>query len=366
MPGISAYERILLLQDASESSLEGNQDSTQPELPTHLTATTTGNGLSHSHANMQVRHLPSYPIFSTDSSRLFPEWSVPVPVGVPRGANGLLRSAWSQQQDVPASQEAQLQEAAPVHGAKDSVTQRANVLQASPEQLQDSQLVTIQSAPVLSRDQQSHHLSTGQVSLPQPSATTAPLHQPPAVAFADASLPSSAAPNANQSAPTAMQESAAVPQQEQMSGHDLLQQQQSSSYLQQQHSPSDQQPQQQTLIQPEQQQQLPDQLQPQGAQQHQQLLQQLPRALADAAADLDARNQQVGAGPSNQGSSAPNVGAYSQRELFLQNLEQAGDMSFEYVLNDGQRHNSIWSVITPSACAACNTHSANQPCTWAF
>ena len=399
-PGISTYVRIRLLQDASESSLEGNRDSAQPEHTTHFTATTNGNGLSHHHASTQLRHdLPSYPLFSTNSSRLFPEWSVPEPVGVPHGANGFWGSSWSQQQDVPTPQGAQLQflpntlqlhapvtdishaqmadaqqKAAPLQDARASTTQPANVSPAAvSQQLQGPQPVTVQAAPLSSRDQclalqQSHHLSTGQVSLPQPAASGALPHQPAAVAPADSSLPSSAAPDASQSAPTAMQESAATQQQQTPGPHPLQQQQQASSHdpwqqqqqqqqdpscPQQQHSPSDQQPQQQISSQQQQQQQQqlwpPDQLQTQGAQQHQQLLQQLPAAVADAAADLEATTQQAAAGPSNQGSSgaAPNVGAYSQRELFLQNLEQAGDMSFEYVLNDGQRHNSIWSVIIP-------------------
>ena len=59
-------------------------------------------------------------------------------------------------------------------------------------------------------------------------------------------------------------------------------------------------------------------------------------------------SQEPGGGATDEApmTAAPNVGAYSQRELFLQNMEQAGDMSFEYVLNDGQRHNSIWLVIS--------------------
>lgn len=38
----------------------------------------------------------------------------------------------------------------------------------------------------------------------------------------------------------------------------------------------------------------------------------------------------------------PTAGAYSAREDFLQKMEDEGQISFKYVLNDGQPHNSIW------------------------
>ena len=40
----------------------------------------------------------------------------------------------------------------------------------------------------------------------------------------------------------------------------------------------------------------------------------------------------------------PTAGAYSAREDFLQKMEDDGQISFKYVLNDGQPHNSIWYV----------------------
>ena len=36
------------------------------------------------------------------------------------------------------------------------------------------------------------------------------------------------------------------------------------------------------------------------------------------------------------------AGAYSAREDYLQNMEDEGQISFKYVVNDGQEHNSIW------------------------
>ena len=35
-------------------------------------------------------------------------------------------------------------------------------------------------------------------------------------------------------------------------------------------------------------------------------------------------------------------GAYSQREMFLRAQEEDCSLSFQYVLNDGDPHNSIW------------------------
>ena len=35
-------------------------------------------------------------------------------------------------------------------------------------------------------------------------------------------------------------------------------------------------------------------------------------------------------------------GAYSQREMFLRGQEEETSLSFQYVLNDGDPHNSIW------------------------
>lgn len=41
------------------------------------------------------------------------------------------------------------------------------------------------------------------------------------------------------------------------------------------------------------------------------------------------------------------VGAYSAREEYLQNMEDEGQISFKYVVNDGQEHNSIWCDSLP-------------------
>ncbi|KAK9812998.1 hypothetical protein WJX72_007034 [[Myrmecia] bisecta] len=38
------------------------------------------------------------------------------------------------------------------------------------------------------------------------------------------------------------------------------------------------------------------------------------------------------------------TGAYTQREVYLQKQEEEGEMSFEYVVNDGQPNNSIWLI----------------------
>ena len=39
---------------------------------------------------------------------------------------------------------------------------------------------------------------------------------------------------------------------------------------------------------------------------------------------------------------ARGAGAYTQREEHLKRLEEAGDLRFEYVKNDGSRQNMIW------------------------
>lgn len=49
--------------------------------------------------------------------------------------------------------------------------------------------------------------------------------------------------------------------------------------------------------------------------------------------------------PAAEGSAAeviPTAGAYSAREDFLQKMEDDGQISFQYVRNDGKEHNSIW------------------------
>ena len=42
------------------------------------------------------------------------------------------------------------------------------------------------------------------------------------------------------------------------------------------------------------------------------------------------------------------VGAYTQREQYLQKQEEEGELSFEYVRNNGETHNSIWCAPLPA------------------
>ena len=364
-----------LLQDSGEPFKETSQDSTQPGLPEQPLATSTGNSDIRFHAATQPRHqLPSYPFFNANSSRLYPEWSVPEPVAVPRRANGFWGSSWSQPQHVPATQAAHAQslpemvhfqgsaldipdertvsgllEAAPFQSLQYIDTQPVTAPQAAAEQSQAAQPASARPPPhLLPRElvlEQPHHPTTGQASTTQPSSSAARLHQTPASPSAQPPLHD-----------MALQMDAAqstLPASEPRSANDVPQpvlyhpQQQQQLPGQQQHWVEQQLPHQQV-----------DQQQTEDMQQQyqppQQLPQQLPHALDQAPGDVGTTNQQPGPGPPD--GAAPNVGAYSQRELFLQNMEQAGDMSFEYVLNDGQRHNSIWSVISPRV-----PHTSVQP-----
>ena len=68
---------------------------------------------------------------------------------------------------------------------------------------------------------------------------------------------------------------------------------------------------------------------------------------AAAPSEAEERSQPAGHGPGSEAQTATTTagyvsGAYTQREAFLQGLEAAGEMSFEYVRNDGQRHSSMW------------------------
>jgi hypothetical protein len=38
-------------------------------------------------------------------------------------------------------------------------------------------------------------------------------------------------------------------------------------------------------------------------------------------------------------------GAYTQREQYLLRAEEAGDLAFEYVVNNGDPHNSLWCAL---------------------
>ena len=96
-----------MLQD--EPSNEANRDSAQPGLIEHLSSSVNGNGNSEVYFPVaaEPRHQPPiYPFFNADSSRLYPEWSVPEPVAVPHRANGFWGSSWSQPLYTPATQAA--------------------------------------------------------------------------------------------------------------------------------------------------------------------------------------------------------------------------------------------------------------------
>ena len=296
---------------------------------------------------------------SADNARLFPEWSVPEPVAVPHGVNGMWGPAWLQQQE-PAAQQPQqsmqlgsaqqhkLPVTAALHTQPHSVHldqqavsrpqpedagQHQIVQQAAQQQPQHKQHVSAlepapaaatQSADTLVQPQQQQRPSVSHVSLAPPSTS-----EPADVK----QLPTSAQLPAEQSrvlSQTVAQEPATVVQ----ASMPLELQQQHQQLAQQQ---------------PEQQLHLRQQ-QEQG----QRPLPEAPSGIDDlSSSKVEHGHQQPGLGlldaapgppdaaPMTNG---PNVGSYSQRELFLQNLEQAGEMSFEYVLNDGQRHNSIWSV----------------------
>jgi len=300
---------------------------------------------------------------SADSARLFPEWSVPEPVAVPHSVNGMWGPAWLQQQEpaqqpqqsmqLVSAQQHKLPVTAALHAQPSGVHldqqagsqpqpgdtgQHETGQQAAQQQPHDIQHVSAlepapaaatQSADTLVQPQQQQHPSVSHLSLAPPS-TSEPVDVK--------QLPSSAQPLAEQShvlSQTVAQEPATVVQ--------------ASMPLElQQHHQQQQQPEQQLHLRQQQ-------------EQGQRPLPEAPSGIDDlSSSKVEHGHQQPGSGlldaapgppdaaPMTVG---PNVGAYSQRELFLQNLEQAGEMSFEYVLNDGQRHNSIWSVVVFAGCA---------------
>lgn len=301
---------------------------------------------------------------SADNARLFPEWSVPEPVAVPHGVNGMWGPAWLQQQEPDAQQPQQSmqlvsaqQHKLPVTAALDAQPHSVHLdqqagsqpqpgdagqhqirQQAAQQQPQNKQHMSAlerapaaatQSADTLVHPQQQQHPSISHVSLASPSTS-----EPADVK----QFPTSVQPPAEQShvvSQTVAQEPARVVQ----ASMPLELQQQHQQLAQQQ--PEQQQPEQQLHLRQQQ-------------EQGQRPLPEAPSGIDDLSSSkvehgyqqpgsglLDAAPGPPDAAPMTVG---PNVGAYSQRELFLQNLEQAGEMSFEYVLNDGQRHNSIWSV----------------------
>ena len=376
---------VIMLQDSGEPSNGANQASAQPGLSIQFTASANGNGNSQAQFPAVAHQAPIYQFFDAHSSRLYPEWSVPEPVAVPHRSNGFWGSSWSQPQQTQAAPPPALLD--PVHlqgpasaGIYDAQTVPHPLQAASLQPVlaleAHTQPGALQLPPAASASAQPpphsplhnlvpeppQHPSTGQVSLTQPSSSAASQHHTPA------RLPASAEPPQRNMALQSRPAPSAPPASQLRSTHEapqplLASEPWSVTEVQQQQQPQVQQlPQDQQQQQQQHQQQLVDQqqqleqqqIQDMQPRQHpaQQLPQQLPNELSGAPGNMEATNQQTGPrpGPSEEAPAvaAPNVGAYSQRELFLQNLEEAGDMSFEYVLNDGQRHNSIWSVISPS------------------
>lgn len=392
---LSTRHDIVLQDAAGETSNETNQDSAQPGLVERFTSSANGNGNSQVHipATAHPRHQPPiYPFFNTNSSRLYPEWSLPEPVAAPHRANGFWGSSWCQSQYAPATQAAlkqalpepvQLQ--GPTTGISDAQTASPPLeaaplqpVQASDIQPPASQLSAASQLPAAepasARPQhqsplhdvvlEQAHPSTSQVALTQRSSS-ALLHHTSATASAEPPLHSTAlqvGPAQRQLPASELRSANEEPAREPWLANEVIHPVLSQQQPQQQPQPLGQQQQQQQAGLQQAGHEQVDQQQTQDMQPSrqppQQLLQQLPQhhpgeGLAQAPGDVEATNQQPGLGsglrPAEEApaAAATNVGAYSQRELFLQNLEEAGDMSFEYVLNDGQRHNSIWSVISP-------------------
>ncbi|KAL3157908.1 hypothetical protein ABBQ32_012315 [Trebouxia sp. C0010 RCD-2024] len=378
---------VIMLQDAVEPSKAASQGGAQSELAEQSTAHANGNSNSDIglHAATQSRQqLPIHPLFNANSSRVYPEWSVPEPVALPRRANGFWGSSWSQPLVAEATQAAAthaqaLPEPAQFHspalGIPDTQITKSESLEGAPfqpaqtpdvphaptqsaaDQLQTVETMPAQQSPLPGLvSEQPHHPTTGQVSTTQPSSSAATLHPTPATTNAQPPLHDMPLHIvATQNAATAVEQRSANELPQPVSNQ---QQQQPPRHLQagQQHSEA-------TLYwqskqQPPQQQQQQQQLEQQGApqqqtedmQHHQQASQHLLELVTGSAdqapAETEGMNQEPAGGATDEApmTAAPNVGAYSQRELFLQNMESAGEMSFEYVLNDGQRHNSIWLI----------------------
>lgn len=360
-------------QDSGEVAPAELQDTTETGPAAQPTAVTNGNvsHLQHSfhaYTSFNAENARMYPEWSlpepvavprpvsADSARLFPEWSVPEPVAVPQSVNGMWDPAWLQQQEAAAQQPQQSmqlgsaqQHKLPVTAALHAQSQSVHLDQqaGSQPQTEDAgQHETGQQA----EQQQPHDIQHVSTLEPAPAAATQSadtLVQPqqqqhPSVSHLSLAPPSTSEPADDKQLPTSAQipaEHSCVLSQTVAQEPAVVVQASMPLELQQHHH---QQPEQQLHLRQQQ-------------EQGQRPLPEAPSGIDDLSSSkvehghqqpgtsglLDAAPGPPDAAPMTVG---PNVGAYSQRELFLQDLEQAGEMSFEYVLNDGQRHNSIWSV----------------------
>ena len=394
---------LVNVQDSGEAELLEPQYAAASQSDPH-TVSINGNGNSLHHATNSrdsKQHFPAYPFFNADSARLYPEWSLPEPVAVPRAVNGALwDSPWLQQQDhhqakphqaIPADQSGN---AHTVNAPTASASYQHEALPVPTAQLHPSgataEQQTVQRQNAKQPEAASAHAQPGSMQQSwHPSVSQVTLAQPETFAAAAGEH------MAHPSTQPGQAESLQLLAQPQAHANSHLLQHAADSLQGQAPLPSSQQ---QALIQRQQQAQLSEQSYQQPH---------LPIQSGEVSRDTHLRHQQPGAGPSDAGQlpsgnstgagplhtghvtstwpeaglsgtgqlpsgasvgagptdtgqvpaglsdgagpldtgqvpSGPNVGAYSQRELFLQNMEQAGDMSFEYVLNDGQRHNSIW------------------------
>lgn len=358
-------------QDSGEAAPAELQDTAEAGPAAQPTAVTNGNGSHRQHifqayTSFSADNARMYPEWSlpepvavprpvsADNARLFPEWSVPEPVAVLHGVNRMWGPAWLQQQQpqqsmhLVSAQQHKLPVTAALHTQPRSVHldqqagsqlqpedagQHQIAQQAAQQQPQNKQDVSAlepapaaatQSADTPVQPQQQQHPSVSHVSLAPPSTSDpADVEQPPTSAHLPAEQSRVLSQTVAQEPATIVQ--ASMPLELQQHHH-------------QQHQ---QQPEQQLHLRQQQ-------------EQGQRPLPEAPSGIDDLSSSrVEPGHQQPGLGlldaapgppdaaPMTVG---PNVGAYSQRELFLQNLEQAGEMSFEYVLNDGQRHNSIWLI----------------------
>jgi len=361
-------------QDSGEVAPAELQDTAEAGPAAQPTAVTNGNGSHlqhsfHAYTSFNAENARMYPEWSlpepvavprpvsADSARLFPEWSVPEPVAVPYSVNGMWGPAWLQQQEAAAQQPQQSmqlgtaqQHQLPVTAALHAQPHSVHLDQQAGSQPQPED--TVQQA-TQQQPQNTQHMS---VLEPAPAAATQSadmLVQPqhPSVSHVSLAPPSTSEPADDKQLSTSAQlpaeHSCVLSQTVAQEPATVVQASMPLELLQQQHQQLAQQLEQQ---QPEQQLHLRQQ-QEQG----QRPLPEAPSGIDDlSSSKVEHGHQQPGTsglldaapGPPDAAPMivGPNVGAYSQRELFLQNLEQAGEMSFEYVLNDGQRHNSIWSV----------------------
>ena len=380
---VPAANPVHIMQDNGDAQFSAIQDIADAQVvnrPEGYAAVISSNGNSSQlHEGQSVKHqLPSYPFFSADNARMYPEWSLPEPVAVPHNVNGLWGPSWLQQPEA-ASQQAQAQRT--TEPAEAHMPPFASALASQPQAEREEAAQPQMPQPVYTLLPEAQHAAadTQRTSVNEVVSTQ---DAQPAGVSAEEQLPYSSVPHASlaqhftalqqdtgasqqvcePTPPSAIQEDPAAVQQDMHLERQQEQQPELSQHRQQQWQ--QQEPQ---LDHQQHQQQHQQQLQL-SQQEPQQLLMQAPSAGDGQPHQWEERHQQAGAGPSDTGqvTVGPNVGAYSQREVFLQNLEQAGDMSFEYVLNDGQRHNSIWSVV--AACLpdanTCRTscHASPMPC----